>query len=249
MDTLGSIKIIALNGSPRRGGNTATLMGWVTDGCTEVGASVEWLNVVDYNIQYCQGCFTCLRRGECHLQDDFLTVREKLLSVDGLVVGSPVYQGAPTAQLKTLMDRLTLVHLYTNLFERHFSVGVATSGIAPTRDVARDLAFFFGRRSGYIGATTSTIAHGYRSLREVHDLRLPQRARKVGQRLVADIRTPERFRLPQWEMLFYRMMWSRFLCPMAMNNPIQFGGILRLMDAKGKLPKNQSAVRSPQKMQ
>lgn len=248
MEVVRSVKIIALNGSPRRDGNTSVLMRWVADGCAEMGARVEWLNVVDYNIRYCQGCFTCLRSGVCPLADDFLALREKLLTADGLVVGSPVYEGAPTAQLKTLMDRLTLLHLYTNLFENLFSVGIATSGIAPTKGVASELASFFGRRSGYIGATTSTVAHGYRPLAQAHDPRLPLRARKLGKRLVADILSPERFRLPQWNRLFYRMMWSGFLLPMAMNNPTQFTGVLRLLDEKGKLPKNKWILHSPYRM-
>ena len=62
--------IVALNGSPHRKGNTATLMQWVLDGCAEAGAGVEWLHVADCHIEYCQGCFTCLRTGACPIVDD-----------------------------------------------------------------------------------------------------------------------------------------------------------------------------------
>lgn len=236
MEHLKPLKIVALNGSPHRSGNTVTLMNWVLEGCEEMGASVEWLHVVDYDIRYCQGCFTCLRTGLCPIKDDFLALKEKLLAADGFVVGSPVYEGAPTAQLKTLMDRLALVHLYTILFERQFSVGVATSGIAPTKEVAKGLAFFFGRRSGYIGATTSTVAHGYRHLAEFHDPRLPDRARKIGRCLVADIQVPDRFRLPQRDSVVLWTLWKCFVRPMAANNPDQFSAVLSILDQKGRLP-------------
>jgi multimeric flavodoxin WrbA len=236
MDNLKPIRIVALNGGPHRHGNTVTLMDWVLGGCKDMEASVEWLHIGDYDIRYCQGCFTCLRTGICPIKDDFLSLREELLAADGLVVGSPVYEGAPTAQLKTLMDRLTLIHLYTILFERQFSVGVATSGIAPTKEVAKGLASFFGRRSGYIGANTASVANGYRSLAEFHDARLPEKARRVGRRLVADIRAPDRFRSPQWDAIFFGMLWRCFVRPMAANNPEQFSGVLRILEQKGKLP-------------
>ena len=123
------VSIVVLNGSPHRDGNTATLMGWVVAGCVEAGASVEWIHLVDHSIDYCQGCFTCLRTGECHIQDGFAQVRRRMEMADGIIVGSPMYAGQPTAQLKTFLDRLTLLNLYTHVFERQRSVAVVTSGV------------------------------------------------------------------------------------------------------------------------
>lgn len=103
-------------------------------------------------------------------------------------MGSPVYEGQPTAQLKTLLDRLSLLNLYTDTFGRHFSVGVATSGIAPTEAVAKT-ATAFGRRVGTIGAKTTTLDQGYQPLAAVHPPELPARARALGRRLVRCIRS------------------------------------------------------------
>lgn len=184
--------IVAMNGSPHRSGNTATLMRWVVEGCQAAGASVEWLNIGDWRIEYCQGCFGCLRTGTCIIEDDTAVIREHLLRADGIVVGSPVYEGQPTAQLKALLDRLTLLNLYARTFERQWTIGVATSGVAPIGGVAKSLADFFGRRAGVIGAKTTTIAKGSRPLSEDHDPRLPERARQLGRRLVARISRPQR---------------------------------------------------------
>jgi hypothetical protein len=62
--------------------------------------------------------------------------------------------------MKTLLDRPTLLALYTRTFEWHRSAGVATSGVAPTGGVVRGLASFFGRRVGAIGAKTTALASG-----------------------------------------------------------------------------------------
>ena len=223
--------IVALNGSPHRKGNTATLMQWVLDGCAEAGASVEWLHVTDCRIEYCQGCFTCLRTGTCPIADDVPAIRERLLNADGIVVGSPTYEGEPTAQLKTLLDRLTLLNLYTRTFEGAWSVGVATSGVAPTSGVAKHLADFFGQRAGIIGAKTTTVARGYGSLSADHDPRLPERARKLGRLLAARIAHPPR-RLPS-PMLVWISILRRFVVrPLVEGNPEQFAGVLAIWEER-----------------
>jgi NAD(P)H-dependent FMN reductase len=236
MNEIKSVHVIGLNGSPHRAGNTVTLMGWVLDGCAASGAQIEWLHLVDFDIRYCQGCFTCLRTGVCPIKDDFLTLRASLLAADGIVAGSPVYEGGPSAQFKTFLDRLTLLNLYTNLFERQHSVGVATSGIAPTEGVAKGLSFVLGRPVGIIGAKTSTPAHGYQSLAAAHHPRLPEKAGALGQRLVAAIRQPRRFCFPSREYLIYLLCQHAFLRPMVLNNPDQFAGVLRIWEAQGKIP-------------
>lgn len=228
------IGIVALNGSPHRHGNTATLMGWVLEGCREAGARVEWLHVVDWDVRYCQGCFACLRTGVCAIQDDAVAaVRDRLLAADGLVVGSPVYAGQPSAQLKTLMDRLTLLNLYTHTFDRQRTVGVATSGVAPTGGVAKELAGFFGRPAGAVGAKTASVARGYQPLAQLHDHRLPARARALGGRLVDEIRSPRRPLLPNPFHLWIALLRRFLLRPMVVNHPEQFGGVLRIWERKG----------------
>jgi len=62
--------------------------------------------------------------------------------------------------MKTLMDRPALLDLYTRTFARQKTVGVATSGGAPTRGVARSLADFFGQRVAILGAKTTSIERG-----------------------------------------------------------------------------------------
>ena len=230
-----TVQIVALNGSPHRNGNTVTLMRWVAEGCRESGASVAWIHVVDHDIRYCEGCFTCLRTGACPIQDDVSRVRDRLLAADGLIVGSPVYEDQPTAQLKTLLDRLTLLNLYTHTFEKQRSVGVATSGVAPTGGVAKELADFFGRRSGIIGAKTASISSGYQPLAEVHHPRLPERARALGRDLVKDIEQADRPRLPSPMHLWIGVLRRLVIRPLMTGHPDQFAGALAVWQEKGWL--------------
>lgn len=229
------VQIVALNGSPHRQGNTATLMQWVLEGCAEAGAHVEWIHLIDHDVQYCQGCNTCLRTGVCPIEDDLLTLRGRLLAADGIVVGSPVYADRPTAQLKTLMDRLTLLNLYTDTFHRQRTVGVATSGIAPTRGVAREIATFFGRRQGIIGSTTASISRGYEPLAERPNPRLRVRARALGRSLVTRIQSTSRVRLPSLTQIYFNMLRRLALRPLLTRHADLFAGVLQIWKEKGWL--------------
>jgi len=229
------VSIVVLNGSPHRDGNTATLMGWVVAGCVEAGASVEWIHLVDHSIDYCQGCFTCLRTGECHIQDGFAQVRRRMEMADGIIVGSPMYAGQPTAQLKTFLDRLTLLNLYTHVFERQRSVAVVTSGVAPTRSMARELAVHFGCCSDIVGARTASVGRGYQPLVDVHHPRLPERARVVGLRLVGDIHRAARWRFPTREQVYFHLLRRLVIRPLVMRKPEQFAGVLAIWREKGWL--------------
>jgi multimeric flavodoxin WrbA len=241
------IRIVALNGSPHRDGNTVLLMRWVLQGCAEAGAEVEWIHLVDYDIHYCQGCFTCLQTGDCPIHDDFRALRDRLVAADGIVVGSPVYEGQPTTQLKTFMDRTTLLSLYPRTFERQRTVGVATSGVAPTGSVARGIAGSFGRPYGNIGAKTASVARGYRPLAQVAHPRLPARARALGRGLVADILEPQRSDFPLLTALWFRILWRFVIHPLVTRHPDQFGGVIRIWEDKewlqrGGCPADQKRV-------
>lgn len=226
--TESSVRVVALNGSPHHRGNTATLMGWVLEGCAEAGAVTEWIHVVDHNVRYCRGCFTCLRTGLCPITDDFQVMRDRLLAADAIVVGSPVYEGHPTAILQTFIDRMTLLNLYTDTFHDKWSLGVATSGVAPTQGVAKELAGLFGRRCGAIGAKTATIRSGYQSLARVHDPRLPGRARRLGRRLVQRARAPQARQVPSPWYLWIAALRRFVVQPLVANNPEQFAGVIRI---------------------
>ncbi len=233
------IRIIVLNGSPKKAGNTSTAMQWVLEGCqaaaekNQVSLKIDWIHVTDQEIRYCQGCHTCLRAGNCPINDDVPGILSKLENANGIVVGSPVYEGYPTAQLKTLMDRIALKRLYYGILEHPLTVGVATSGIAPTRVTAKIVANVFGIRRGYVGVKTAGISRGYQPLHAYYKLKDRVKAQKLGTRLFQACNSPKH-PTPLF-MRWIHFLRTHMLSKMILRSPQEFAGVITAWREKGWL--------------
>ncbi len=98
-------RMLGIVGSPRRGGNTETLVDEVLRGAEEAGALVEKVILSELDIAPCRACNTCRRTGRCVQQDDMPTVMEQMMRSDVWVLGTPVYWWGPSAQFKAFLDR------------------------------------------------------------------------------------------------------------------------------------------------
>jgi multimeric flavodoxin WrbA len=99
------LKILALYGSPRRTGNTATLLKRAVEGARAAGAEVEEIFLRDLKISPCLEIYGCKKAGRCSIQDDFHGVIDKMTACDGIILASPVFFYTVSAQTKILMDR------------------------------------------------------------------------------------------------------------------------------------------------
>ena len=97
--------IIALNGSPREGGNTQMLLDEALEGARQCGAETLRIDLNRLTIKGCQACDGCPGSGVCRYEDDMVKIYALLERADALIVGTPVYFSGPTAQLKLAMDR------------------------------------------------------------------------------------------------------------------------------------------------
>jgi hypothetical protein len=97
--------ILAIYGSPRRQGNTATLLDHAVRGAVEAGAKVEKLVLRDLRMSPCLEIYGCKETGRCVIQDDFQQVYEQLLACQGLMLASPIFFYTVSAHTKILMDR------------------------------------------------------------------------------------------------------------------------------------------------
>lgn len=99
------MNVIGICCSPRSGGNTEILMNESLKGAQEGGATTELLTIARMKINPCDGCGVCMKKGECHIQDDMQHLYPKLLEADGIIFGAPVYSHSMCAQAKIIVDR------------------------------------------------------------------------------------------------------------------------------------------------
>ena len=103
------MRILALNGSPRKGGNTEILLDEIIKGAESKGHTTERLRLYDYEILPCLDCRSCKRETSgftCALSDGMQAIYGKLERADLIIFGTPVYWYGPTAKMKLFIDRL-----------------------------------------------------------------------------------------------------------------------------------------------
>ena len=99
------MKVIGFVGSPRKGGNTETLVAEVLRGAASVGAETEQVSLAKARISPCRACDGCRRGKRCQLEDEMQPLYDKLLEADVIVLGTPIYFWGPSAQAKAFVDR------------------------------------------------------------------------------------------------------------------------------------------------
>ena len=102
------MKVLSVMGSPRKAGNTATVLGWIEQILTDAGHEVDHLDVVDYEVGGCTGCNACKLEPDspaCTEDDDMTTIYERLMDSDLVLVANPLYCWGYPSQLKAFFDR------------------------------------------------------------------------------------------------------------------------------------------------
>ncbi len=101
------MKVLGINASPRKKGNTQTLVEAALSGAAEKGAETRLVNLRELNINGCMGCEGCKKQlGNCVQKDDLSPLLKEMMSYDAVVMGTPVYWYHVSAQFKILVDRL-----------------------------------------------------------------------------------------------------------------------------------------------
>lgn len=98
------MKVIGINGSARKDGNTALIISKVFNELNKEGIETELIQLAEYEIQPCRGCFAC--KGNCVLVNDgFAEIFSRILRADGIILGSPVYSADVSAKMKAFLER------------------------------------------------------------------------------------------------------------------------------------------------
>ncbi|MBR1780756.1 MAG: flavodoxin family protein [Oscillospiraceae bacterium] len=105
------MKVIAINGSPRRNWNTAKLCQAALEGAAAAGAETELIHLESMTFKGCISCYRCHSVREyntevCYYKDQLSETLEKCMKADAIIIGSPVYYGFTTGDVRAFMERL-----------------------------------------------------------------------------------------------------------------------------------------------
>lgn len=115
------MKVLLLNGSPRKNGNTTIALDEMVKVFKEEGIETETVWVGNKDIRGCIACGSCASKGKCVFDDLVNETAPKFEECDGLVVGSPVYYASANATLVAFLTRL----FYSTRFDKTMKVGAS----------------------------------------------------------------------------------------------------------------------------
>lgn len=123
------MKVIGINGSSRKDGNTAIIIRKVFDELNKEDIETELIQLADYDIQPCCGCFACKGRGNCvFAKDGFAEIFKRMVEADGIILGSPVYSADVSAKMKAFLERAGVVVATNPGLLRH-KVGASVAAV------------------------------------------------------------------------------------------------------------------------
>lgn len=129
------LKVLMINGSPRKNGNTAIALKEMEKIFRAEGIEAETVQIGNQNIRGCIACYSCKKNGKCVFDDIVNQVAPKFQDAGGLVIASPVYFGSANGSLISFLDRL----FYSVPFDKTMKVGASVAvarrgGITATYD-------------------------------------------------------------------------------------------------------------------
>jgi multimeric flavodoxin WrbA len=137
------MKAMAVNGSPRKGWNTATLLRKALAGARKNGAETDLVHLYNLSYRGCISCFACKKiggksYGRCAVRDELTPVLKRAAEADILILGSPIYFHTESGEMRSFMERLLFPYLtYTPGYVSIFP-GKTLTGLVYTMNVTEE---------------------------------------------------------------------------------------------------------------
>lgn len=141
------MKVVAFNGSARKGGNTAQLLNTVLEAIAAEGIETELVELAGKKVSGCIACYKCFeqKNKRCTVEDDMVNeALEKMIAADGILLGSPTYFADLSANMKGLIERCGMVSRANGeLFRRKVGASVVAVRRCGAAHVFSSLNYFF----------------------------------------------------------------------------------------------------------
>lgn len=157
------MKVLAINGSSRKDGNTADMLNLVLAEIEKAGHETELIQLGGHTINPCKACFACAGKGNCIFDNDiFRSLFTKMTEADAIVLGSSTYSADVSSTLKAVIERASVVSdTNPGMFRHKVAGAVAVARRAGAMNAIDTINHFFLNKEMYlVGSTYWNIAYG-----------------------------------------------------------------------------------------
>lgn len=150
------MKVLAINSSARKDGNTAILINRVFKELNKEGIETEMIQLAGQVIEPCKACWACGEQQNCvHRKDNFRDIFDKMKEADGILLGSPVYSANISANMQALLERAAVVcDMNPGLFVHKVGAAVSAARRGGAIQAVDTMNHFFLNHEMYIAGST-----------------------------------------------------------------------------------------------
>lgn len=161
------MKIIGINGSPRKNGNSAAMLEAALAGAREQRAETERIDLFDLDYSGCHSCFACKRLGgesygRCAQRDALTEVLDKVLDADALILSAPLYFGEVPGAVRNFLERLWFpaqqyAKNYASAYKKRVKVGLIYTMNLPSEAMYQDVITRHKQNFGMLLGKTEVV--------------------------------------------------------------------------------------------
>ena len=133
------MRIFVIYGNPKEGGFVHGALDYLCERLVERDAEVERLRLLEAHIEECTGCFSCLKSGQCVIDDDMNEVYARIRKADAYITGASVRNGTVPALFKKFYERITYPIIFTRALRDKHVLSIGAVGMATADSAARPL--------------------------------------------------------------------------------------------------------------
>jgi len=151
-----SMKVLGINSSARKDGNTAILINKVFEALNKAGIETELVQLAGSVIEPCKACWACSGQGNCvHRRDCFREIFGKMKEADGILLGSPVYSANVSANMQALLERAAVAgDMNHGLFTHKVGAAVTAARRGGALQAIDTMNHFFLNHEMYVAGST-----------------------------------------------------------------------------------------------
>lgn len=159
------MKVLAINGSARKDGNTAILINKVFEELNKSGIETEMISFARNIIEPCKACWACGGQKNCvHRKDMFREVFDKMMAADGIILGSPVYSANISANIQAFLERAAVVcDMNSGELNNKYKVGASVAAVrrgGALQAIDAMNHFFLNHEMIVVGSTYWNMVYG-----------------------------------------------------------------------------------------